>query len=1473
MSKVLKITLIILTSLLILLAGITFALRTRAVQVWIIQKVTGYLSRELQTKVSMSGVNIRFFDKADLLDLYIEDRQGDTLFYFERLGIQLQSYNTDKRVITLRKLEIIGTRVHFALPEGSNDLNYQFIIDYFNKAPSGGGGSWVIKSKKVIIRDTDFRMWRQGIKPPELRKFDENHIHFYGLNADLEQFVIIDDSIRFRSTSFACRERSGLRIANLRTDATIWSKGMVFDSLMLQTARSTLRDRLVFRYDHFNNFNYFIDSVRIEANLEKSRINIQELGYFSNELLPLNYSLLVSGDMKGVVSNFKVDQMMMAFGNKTQLSGKLRIKGLPDIDDAFIDADIANLITRPVDIRSLIRTTELPKEISLLGDVSFDGKFTGFIHDFVAYGNLNSDLGNLSSDINMKIPKTGPPVYSGNITSTQFDLGKILTDAGLGSTGFALNVDGKGFSMNDFDAKIDGNISELEWNHYRFSGIELNGHFIQKNFKGNASIKDDNIDLVFKGDINLNEELPVYDFVADIKHANLTHLHLDSAAESVVSSSVSVQLRGDELDNLSGTARLKNLDIQRNGKSFYMAETSLFSASVANKRMLIFNSDIADITIQGEFAFSGLGMAYKEFLSTLFPEMFPELRGTKTPVSIAFISRFKRPDILSSLLNSRFEISPGTASGDYNSIQESLNFKSNFDSVRWDDIVIKDWDVNLKKEPGELLNLSTEIFTINQKNATRVNHLLLNSSISPNFIEFTLMADDIEHDAHFFTYGHSLFTKDSVMVQLEDGLLSVFDKTWKISNNNRFEIAGGNVHITDFAILSDQERLDLNGYVYKNDETEMSLWLKDFDLKILSPLIGSESMDKISGITNGTLNVSGKWFEPSINSDLIIDNLTLNADTLGNFKLITKASGKNPLEMDVYSTMQEGLLKDMEIIGKINLGISDQNLDLKMTWRNGEIKPIGQFFKGIASDFRGKLSASVYVGGTFDHPKFTGTALLDSCSFLVDYTNVRYALKGSMSISDKKFAMNYMEITDAFNNGGNVSGAIMHDFFDDFYLDVKMSNLRNFMGLNTKKGDNELFYGTATLDGSCAFKGPLDDIYMNINAKSRKGTRIFIPLEWDTDNTSVGFISFAKAEEEDKSEKNSDLEGFRMDFNFELTPEAYIELIFDELMDDRIKGSGNGNLKMEINSFGDFSMYGDYIIETGQYHFTALNFISKEFNITSGSSITWDGNPYDGKMNIEAVKRENSAPADLLAGLVPDEQLQNYRTKIPVDCQLFLKGLLFSPDISFGLSFPNQSNAATSGFNTFNSVVSRIQSDPEELNRQVFSLLVLGSFIPPGFASGTGALAASSGIQSTVNNSVGDLISNQVSNWISQLDSRWQIGIDWQSASEATKKELIFSVKRKFLNDRLEFDGSVDANAINGRNPYNLNIQYNITSDGRFKVRGFSKFANDPTLGVVSNIFTTGVGFSYRKQFNHFRIKRKTETLKPAPAAIKPEEE
>jgi hypothetical protein len=401
--------------------------------------------------------------------------------------------------------------------------------------------------------------------------------------------------------------------------------------------------------------------------------------------------------------------------------------------------------------------------------------------------------------------------------------------------------------------------------------------------------------------------------------------------------------------------------------------------------------------------------------------------------------------------------------------------------------------------------------------------------------------------------------------------------------------------------------------------------LNNFDLSALSPLILNKYVESIGGIANGNLDLSGKLNEPMVNSDLLIENLELNGDTLGNFKLITKARDQM-YKMDVFCTMQEGLLKDLEISGSLNFKNKTDNLNLRVVWKEGDIKPFEEFFKGVASNFKGNIQASCIVTGSFEKPKLSGNINLDNCSFLVNYTNVPYFCKGLVQITENKFALTDVSIADAKGGTGIVTGNVTHDQFDDFKLDVKLLKLQNLQALNTAKGSNEMFYGSAFMNGSCEFKGPLDDIYMSIHAKSRKGTRIFIPLETESDNSSSGFISFVKSkEEEEKEDVKRSIEGITMDFNFELTPDAHIELIFDELMDDRIKASGQGNLKMEINTHGDFNMYGEYVIETGEYHFTALNFISKEFIVKNGSSIRWNGNPYDARLNIEATKREKNS--------------------------------------------------------------------------------------------------------------------------------------------------------------------------------------------------------------------------------------------------------
>jgi hypothetical protein len=163
------------------------------------------------------------------------------------------------------------------------------------------------------------------------------------------------------------------------------------------------------------------------------------------------------------------------------------------------------------------------------------------------------------------------------------------------------------------------------------------------------------------------------------------------------------------------------------------------------------------------------------------------------------------------------------------------------------------------------------------------------------------------------------------------------------------------------------------------------------------------------------------------------------------------------------------------------------------------------------------------------------------------------------------------------------------------------------------------------------------------------------------------------------------------------------------------------------------------------------------------------------------------------------------------------------------------------------------------MNRQVFALLVLGTFVPPSFANTTGSatnnvstVAATTGI-----NSLSDFASSQLNNWLGQLDTRLQVGVDYQTTYQ-NEAELILSLKRNFLNDRLELSYSVDA-AAQGSRPYDISIKYDISKDGSFKVRGFQKQANDPTLGNITNVTTTGVGLFYRYQFDSFRLKRKNK--------------
>ena len=82
------------------------------------------------------------------------------------------------------------------------------------------------------------------------------------------------------------------------------------------------------------------------------------------------------------------------------------MSGLPDIDQTFIDFksnDTRTTYTDAVRFLPAIKGITKP-DLASLGYIHFVGSFTGFMHDFVTFGTIHTNLGTIKSDLNMKLP-------------------------------------------------------------------------------------------------------------------------------------------------------------------------------------------------------------------------------------------------------------------------------------------------------------------------------------------------------------------------------------------------------------------------------------------------------------------------------------------------------------------------------------------------------------------------------------------------------------------------------------------------------------------------------------------------------------------------------------------------------------------------------------------------------------------------------------------------------------------------------------------------------------------------------------------------------------------------------------------------------------------------------------------------------------------------------------------------------------
>jgi hypothetical protein len=1473
MSKLGKITRIIWKTMLFSVLGIVFfliclffAFQTETFQTWAAKKATGYLSDELGTRVEIERLKISFVSNVTLEGVFVSDKHNDTLVYGKIITVDVSGFSFNEKKLSLDEAKLSGVKVKLLKYKNEDDWNFQYLADYFastDTLPNDTTPSpWKIKYGALKLNDVDFTYHLLRDTDKVVRNMNYNHIHVSHAFGTLTNIGFNGDTIKAQITNLSAREHCGMELKNLTTKASLSSTELRCDSIYLKTANSFIKGRLSFKYDHYEDYLDFINKVYIKGNLKDSTyVNFKDIAYFAEELNDFNEVLVLKGKVRGFVNDLSGTNMVVSYRNNTQFIGDMSITGLPDIDKSFIHFDAEKLSTSKRDLEKFPippfnnpTYLDLPSEVSKLGVISYKGKFDGFLTDFATYGTFKTDVGNIKTDLILHTNNKSKVVeYSGSITTANFNLSKLFPSiTGVGPMSLTTKIKGRGITKKELDATFDGVIQSISYNDYKYDNVKIDGLFKNQIFTGNVVSRDTNANFDFNGSIDFNNKVPKMDFISTINNFDLDKTHFSTPQlNGRVSSQIFINFNGNNIDNLSGLINFDNTIYKTNDKTYKLSTFNLDLDQSTSIKNIKLNSSIANLTLSGKYKLSTLPDAFKQYLNEYFPTFIKTntqyIYSDKADLSV----RIKNFTIINELFLKDLMISPNTSVDC--AFDASINYlyiKANSDLITYAGIKFKNNEIDVNSlTKGVKLNYNARAINISDSLAFRNSSFVLTANDKVS--NFDLNWDNMTSPENSGTVsGKAEFDSRQATILFDQVKYTIEDSLWQIVKTNPITIdTAFNITVKPITFYNQNQLITFDGKLSKNSDDKFDVFIQNFRLSQLNPFL-KDAKVTIDGSLTGNTSIYGLFGKTLVSSDISFQDLKLNNKLIGYGEVKTEYNPeKEYVKINGFSAFAKdfdgNLMKNIVFQGYYYPKKREDNIDVTFKAEPFDVSLLQPYLQDILTFKVGFLKGNGTVTGTLENPQINAKLNIFKCVMVVDFLNVQYSVSGDVDIMPKQINFENIEVRDKMGNTGSVYGNIFHNNFKDMRIDFDI-NTNKLMVLNTTAANNPSYYGTAYASGNAGIFGFVDDIKMELNMKTNGGTYFYIPLDGPSEIGNNDFIKFVTKDTVKTIVKNTK-SNFSLDFNLEATRDAEVQLIFDEKSGDVIKARGDGNLNLKINSKGKFDMFGDYVLSSGDYLFTLEDFVTKKFEIQRGSSIKWNGNVYKAEIDIVANYKQRAS----IKPLFPNDSINNYNKRFPVDCKLYMKDKLTSPDITFGIELPTIDE-------TTRSAIKSILSDENEMNRQVFSLLLLRSFITPVSVSGGGGISAGGAAAATGS----EMLSNKMSNWLNGVTKDVDIGVNYRPGGTLSSDELDLALSKQLFNNRLAIDGNfgvannnAPTTTAKSNNSSNLigdvTLEYKLSESGRYRVKAFNR-SNDNTEAATSGgPFSQGVGVFYREEYEN----------------------
>ena len=1420
-------------------------------QDYIGDKIARALGNKLGTLVTVGRVDIGLLNRIILDDVCILDQQNKQMLNVSRLSASVDLLPLTDGKIRISSAQLFGAHARFYQKDLLSKPNFQFVIDSLASKDTTSHTPLDIRVNTFIMRHSSVRFDRQDVALTP-GQFNPKHLYVSDISAHILLKALTDDSVNVQIKRLGFEEQSGITVDRLALRLHADKKQARLREFLLEMPSSRLQiDSLNASYQ-WDEKGLVTSSLVYDGAIRNSFVTPSDLRAFHYSLKNFQRQILLSTRFEGTHRHIEIPHLEIASkAGDINISANGFVDGFQDptpawrlnLNQLFLSETILDFLHKNI--------KAIPEEVARIGSLKLNGQFNGEHNgSMTARGNIATGIG----EAVVNLHKNGNDQFEGTITTPQFDLNQLTENERFGKLAADLSLSGRLRSGSMPDLKVNGKVSQFEYNGYSFSNIDLDAHYTPQSYGGQLNIDDPNIVAQLEGELTGGNNQQ--------KHLNLTgviDLFVPQAlglsnqwGNAVFTGNIQADVTAKTLKDATGTLRISNFSMMEEDQPqpYCLDNLLLTSTMEQGRRVVSLVSDFAKADLQGDFELGTLPQSFINMIGSKLPTL-PGLPKLSNNVHNNFLVTLQvyKTDWLNRLLKIDFGITrPAILDMRVNDNSQTFNLNGVVPAFTYNGSAYSNGEVHLSS-PTDTLFCDV---SVTQGSSHSPLYLSLHAKAIDNKLDTRLSWNDgrtthrMSGELNSITQLYrNLAEKPEAHVRVMPSHIILNDTVWNVEPSDIL-YSENNLLVDHFNVHHQQQHITIDGRVSKNPDDALTVDLNEVEVSYILDLVSFDAVE-FSGNATGKAIVKSLFDEPDANATIDVHNFKFERGRMGTLHaLVFWNNEKSQIDINAQANDGPDIFTDIYGFVSPKHNTIALNIDAHQTY----VDFMHNFTNSFLSHITGHADGSLLLAGTLDNINLTGELAVEG-EATVTSLNTTYQLhRDTVVFIPDEIELRGLPLTDRYGHRATLSGGIHHQHLTNLTFDLFV-NADNLLAYDFKDFGDSNFYGTVFASGDVSIKGRPGEVTIDCNVTPQENTVFVYNASSPDAISSQEFIQWGSGSTQKKSgsivPQNGEAEeidiptDIYINFLVNCTPASTMRLLMDANTNDYINLNGNGTIRATFYNKGPFNMFGTYTVDHGTYGVTIQNIIKKNFTFNQGGTIVFGGDPYQASLNLQALHTVSGVSlSDLNIG-------ENFASNtIRVNCLMNITGRPESPQVDFDLEMPTV-NADEQ------QMIRSVINGQQEMNQQVLYLLGIGRFYNRGQNNATTtqedqtSLAMQSLLSGTLSTQINALLNTFIKN------DNWNFGANITTGNEGWHNaEYEGLISGRMLNNRLLLNGQFGYrdNATRATKSFigDFDIQYLLFPNGNLSVKMYN-MTNDRYF-TKSSLNTQGIGLIMKKDFN-----------------------